>query len=95
MTNERINNLIATAGQAGQATISSGRHSSYCATGAVVLLAPNSTNTAWTIVQRGGNTGERRDRDCLVAVGSLDDIRAALAQRGPTFQVGPGMCRMW
>jgi len=80
MTKERIKDLIAEAGEAGRATISVGRHSPYCSTGATVLVAPTETDTAWTIVWRGGNTGERRDRDETVAAGSLDDIRAALAQ---------------
>jgi len=95
MTNERINNLFATAEQAGQARISVGRHSAYCATGAVVLVAPTETVAEWRIVQLSGNTGSRRERDETILSGTLDDIRAALAKRGPSFQVGPGMCRMW
>jgi len=95
MTNERVETLIAEAVKSGHARISTGRHSSYCSTGAVEIVAPTETNNAWAVIQRGGNTGSRRDPDETILCGTIVDIRAALSKRGPSFQVGPGMCRMW
>jgi len=63
----------------------------------LLLCAGSADRDEHRLVHRpaGGNTGSRRDRTVTVKSGTLDDIRALLAGRGPTFQVGPGRCRMW